>query len=67
MFYLKKMNVRTFVHGDDYVSTGKFNNLEWMGERLENTCKRKGREILNRMVVWDQQMDLTYEVDPLHM
>ena len=35
VFYNIEKGIRTFVHGDDYVSTGRTSSLEWMKTELE--------------------------------
>ena len=79
MFYHKEKDIRTFVHGDDYVSIGKLNSLKWVKEHLESKFQIKTQmlgpnqdqvkevKILNRIVAWDQQKGITYEADPRHV
>ena len=79
VFFHKERNIRTFVRGDDYVSTGKPNDLQWMKRKLEEKYQIKtqmlghGKEytgevkILNRIVVWNQIEGITYEADPRHV
>ena len=79
VFYHREKGIRTYVHGDDYVSTGKTENLQWMEARLEEKYQIKTQllgpeknqekevRILNRIVTWDQQRGLRYEADPRHV
>ena len=39
--YSQGRGVRTHVHGDDYVSAGKFEQLQWMRSRLGNKYTAK--------------------------
>lgn len=60
--------VRTYVHGDDYVSTGLPTNLKWMNEESEKKYDVKTQifgpdegqqqqvKIFNRIVSWDGAM-----------
>lgn len=77
--YHKGRHIRTFVHGDDYVSTGKPHDLQWMKSKLEEKYQIKtqmlgpGKEhtkelkIFNGIATWNQQSGFTYEVDPRHV
>ena len=65
VFYHKEKCIRTFVHGDDYVSTAMPKQLEWLKEQLEKRYTIKTQwlgpgekqskeiQILNRIVTWD--------------
>ena len=71
--------VRTYVHGDDYVSTGKPECLKWMRAQLDKNYavktqtlgpgeeNERQRKILNRIVTWDDTEGITYEADPRHV
>ena len=77
-FYHNERQIRTYVHGDDYVSTGKPNDLKWMQTELEkkyqvktqvlgpNEGQQKQVKILNRVVTWDGSRGIVYEADPRH-
>ena len=64
VFYHPQRNIRTMVHGDDYVSTGMPKELQWMQQRLEDKYQVKTQvlgpsegqvkqiKILNRVVIW---------------
>ena len=79
MFYNHEKHKRTFVHADDYVSSGKLESLNWLREQLAKKYQIKtqtlgpGRHqmkevnILNRIVTWDQVNGITYEPDPRHV
>ena len=67
-----------YVHGDDYVSTGTSENLNWLKAQLENKYQVKTQvlgpeegqakevKILNRIVSWKSTEGITYEADPRH-
>ena len=69
----------TYVHGDDYVSTGLPENLNWMKRELEKKYQVKTQvlgpdkeqlqqvKILNRIVSWEGARGLVYEADPRHV
>ena len=71
--------IRTHIHGDDYVSTGKPEQLKWTGAQPENKCtvnrqllgpgedNAKQVNILNRIAMWDNTRGITYEADPWHV
>ena len=72
-------SIRTYVHGDDYVSTGKPEQVNWIKEQLEKTFQVKtytiGRgkdnmkqvKILNRILTWNDRRGIGYEADPRHI
>ena len=72
-FYHADKGIRTYVHGDDYVSVGKPESLKWLRTALENSYTVKTQvlgpgpedlkevKILNRIVAWDQAKGLSYE------
>ena len=77
-FYHKQRGIRTYVHGDDYVSTGTPDQLKWLQTQLEKSYQVKTQvlgpdehqlkqvKILNRIVTWDEKRGLGYEADPRH-
>ena len=77
-FYHQQRGIRTYVHGDDYVSTGAPNQLKWFQTQLEKSYQVKTQvlgpdenplkqvKILNRIVTWDDKRGLGYEADPRH-
>ena len=77
-FYHHARQIRTYVHGDDYVSIGLPGNLQWVKNELEKKYQVKTQvlgpgegqqrqvKILNRIVTWDNQRGLVYEADPRH-
>ena len=79
VFFHPEKGIRTYVHGDDYVSAGRPESLKWMRAQLEKkyTVKTQtlgpGEEIqsqlkiLNRIVTWDDINGITYEADPRHV
>ncbi len=67
------------VHGDDFTSLGKEEDLEWFRRRMESmySVKHRGRRgpgeddlksimILNRIVEWRKD-EIRYEPDPRHV
>lgn len=78
-FIIRKKGIRIFVHGDEYVSTGRTNELMWMKGQLEKKYQIKtqmlGNEkgqvqevkIFNRIITWNQQKGILYEADPRHV
>ena len=78
-FYNPARRIRTYVHGDDYVSTGLPENLNWMKRELEKKYQVKTQmlgldkdqlsqvNILNRIVSWEGARGFVYEVDPRHV
>ena len=79
VFYHKEKGIRTFVHGDDYVSSAMPIQLEWLNRQLERRYQIKTPwlgpgddhqreiEILNRIVGWDSLRGITFEADPRHV
>ena len=77
-FYNPMRNIRIYVHGDDYVSSGMPEDLKWMKEELEKKYQVKTQvlgpgenqqqevKLLNRVVSWDGTRGLVYEADPRH-
>ena len=78
-FYHKEKGIRTYVHGDDYVSVGRPKHLEWMQKELEKCFTVKTQrlgpqadhlkevKILNRVVAWHEKKIISYEADPRHV
>ena len=76
MFYHRQRNIRFFVHGDDFVSSGRLTDIEWLKGVLENKYNLKTEiigeseklgkslRILNRLVEWIPGRGLRYEPDP---
>ena len=79
MFYRPEKGIRTYVHGDDYVSIGKIDHLKWMRTRLENKYTIKTEllgpdegnqlqlKILKKIVTWDHNNGIKYEANPRHV
>lgn len=79
VFHHETRGIRTLVHGDDYVSVGKPQQLQWMKEMLEQHYKIKTQvlgpgenevkelKIFNRIISWDGNRGITYEADPRHV
>ena len=76
--FTKERGIRTYVHGDDYVSIGTTKDLIWLKERFESKCKVKTEtlgpeegqckevKILNRIVSWHSSEGFIYDADPRH-
>ena len=68
IFHHRERGIRTYVHGDDYVSTGKPIELKWMKTQLESKYSVKTQvlgpgedqvkqvKIFNRIVKWDDKL-----------
>ena len=68
-----------YVHGDDYVSTGMPEQLQWPKQKLEEQYQVKtqafGHEkehltevkALNVIIGWDGSKGISYEADPRHI
>ena len=78
IFYHPEKRIRTYVHGDDYVSSRRPEALKWMQKKLEEKdqvktqCLGPGKEesrqfkILIRFVTWHEHKGIAYEADPRH-
>ena len=78
VFDRKDRHIRTFVHGDDYVSSAHPKQLEWLKRELESKYTIKTQwlgpnkehqqevKILNRIVGWDHVKGIVFEADPRH-
>ena len=77
MFWHPDRDILTLVHGDDYVSSGRQTDLEWMEVQLQAAyeiqtqklwldagCVPKGK-VLNRIVRCDES-GWSLEADPRH-
>ena len=79
VFHHPDRGIRTYVHGDDYVSTAKPEQLQWMRTQLEKKYSvktetlgpgpndKKQIKFLNRIVTWHDTEGISYEVDPRHI
>ena len=79
VFHNVSRGIRTFVHGDDYVSVGLPEQLKWMEQQLANKYQIKTQllgpndgnvqelKILNRIIAWNLVQGITYEADPRHV
>ena len=75
----KEKSMRTYVHGDDYVSVARPESLRWLQQELEKCFKVKTHavgpgeshmkelRILNRIVAWHEKKGFSYEADPRHV
>ena len=71
--------IRTYVHGGDYVSVGRPENLQWMKRELEKCYAVKIQmlgpskehfkeaKISNRIATWDDEHGLNYEAGLRHV
>ena len=78
MFYGAEWGLRSFVHGDDLVTTGSPQALKWFGgasrKAFALTSALLGPDpedatkvnILNRLVTWVDDVGIEYEYDPRH-
>ena len=78
-FYHPQRSIRTYVHGDDYVSTGHPHQLKWLQNQVEKKYQVKTQtlgphkeqlqqvKILNRVITWDANKGIGYEADPRHV
>ena len=76
VFYNRERQIRTFVHGDNYVSSAQPDQLKWLKGELERKYQikiqwlRPGPEhqreirILNRIVGWNNARGIEFEADP---
>ena len=76
-FYHPDKNLRTYIHGDDYVTVGKEADLKWLRNKLEEKYEIKTQvlgpdkgdsqqiRILNRILTWTEK-GIEYEADPRH-
>ena len=79
LFYNEDKGIRTYVHGDDYVSTGKPEALKLMKGQLEKKYTVKTQilgpgqgdqqciKIFNRVFTWTAKEGKTYGADPRHV
>ena len=70
-------SLRSYIHGDDFVTTGADKDLKWMRQELEKTYELKTQvlgpdegdlqqvRVLNRILTWGQE-GISYEADPRH-
>ena len=77
-FYHKGKGIRTYIHGDDYVSVGSDSALKWLKEELEKKYEIKTEvlgpdktdsqqvKVLNRIITWTSD-GVQYEADPRHV
>ena len=78
VFHHAPRGIPTYVHGDDYVSTGQPHQLQWMKIELEkiyqaktqllgpDSCHQQEIKTLNRIVQWKGESGIIYEADPRH-
>ena len=78
LFYHAERKIRTFIHGDEYVSAGDRKGLLWLSTQLEAKYEikttmvsqeekdQKTVRVLNRLVTLRANGDIEYEADPRH-
>ena len=78
VLYHPQKRIRTVVHGGDYVSSGKEQDLKWMKARLEDEYDLKTKwlgpekhqqqevRVLNRIISWEKE-GIGYDADPRHV
>ena len=78
VFYHPHRNIRTIVHGDDYVSVAQESDLQWLEQRLKVKYEIKTKwlgykqhhqrevRVRNRIITWGQH-GIGYEADPRHV
>ena len=79
IFSHQSRGIYTFVHGDDFVSTGPPEDLKWLKQILETrykistlvlgesrACVKKAT-ILNRIIHWHDGIGISLEGDPRHV
>ena len=74
-FFHESRSIRTYIHGDDYVSIGQDADLQWMKEQMEKKYELKTQvlgpdetdkqevRVLNRVISWKND-GIHYETDP---
>ena len=74
VFYYPSRNLRTIVHGGDYVPVGKGNDLQWLESRLKhkyqinikwfgpNEDHDREVRVLNAIITWSRE-GMGHEVD----
>ena len=77
-FHHEARSIRTYIHGDDYVSVGKDQDLQWLKKELEQTYGLKTQalgpetqdlkqvRVLNRIITLKNE-GIQYEADPRHV
>ena len=78
VIFRPRRRIRMVVHGDDYVSVGKEEDLKWMQGCFKSKYEIKTKwlgpkaehnqevRVLNRMVTWESN-GIGYEADPRHV
>ena len=77
VFYHPKKDIKTLVHGDDFVSSGRPEDLAWLRTQMETKYEitttvlgphdgmKREVKVLNRMLRWHEQ-GISYEADERH-
>ena len=77
-FYHPARQLRTYIHGDDFVTIGKEEDLAWLKQGLEKHYEIKTEvlgpsdkdkqqvKVLNRIITWTDT-GIEYEADPRHV
>ena len=78
VFHHQTRGIRTFVHGDDYVSTVMPEQLQWMKGKFEEKYQiniqwlglgsdyQQEVNFVYRIITWDDQTGISFEADPRH-
>ena len=78
LFFHPQRGIKTLVHGDDFLSSGRPEDLAWFKGELEakyditttiigeDRAMGKELKILNRTVVWHDGIGISYEADAKH-
>ena len=78
-FYHEERQIRTLVHGEDYVSVGQPKQLRWLEDKLKTKYQIKTQvlgpdegqtkeiKIFNRITSWHGTKGVAYEADPRHI
>ena len=79
LFFHSGRCLHTFVHGDDFVTSGKHNDLGWLKSNIEERYKSrtsligerqgldKEKNVLNRLIRWHQGIGRTLEAGPRYV
>ena len=64
VFYHEERGIRTFVHGDDYVSTGQPENLKWLRAQLEHKYQVKTQVLATPCRIVSRISSAAIAIDP---
>ena len=78
IFYNRALGLRTFIHGDDFVTAGSAEGLKWLKLELLKVFEMtvtaiggddgdsKSARMLDSLVEWVEGKGITYDADPRH-